>query len=61
MHPYHTHKLDFRFSPCVFLGYSYSHLSYYYLDLTSQRIFFFQMFPRHIRFHKQVFPFDKSE
>jgi len=39
----------------VFLGYNYSHLGYYYLDLTSQHIFIFQMFPRHIRFHEQVF------
>ena len=28
LHPFHAHKLDFRSSPCVFLGYSSSHLGY---------------------------------
>jgi len=55
--PYHTHKLDFCSSPCVFLGYSYSHLGYHRLDLASQRIYV----SRHIRFHEGVFPFAKSE
>jgi len=54
---YHTHKLDFRSSPCVFLGYSAFHLGYRCLDLESHRIYV----SRHVRFHENVFPFAKSE
>ena len=35
LRPYHAHKLDFHSSPCVFLGYSSSHLGYHCLDLAS--------------------------
>ena len=35
LRPYHAHKLDFQSSPCVFLGYSSSHLGYRCLDLES--------------------------
>ena len=55
--PYHAHKLDFYFSPCVFLGYSSSHLGYHYLDLTSQRI----CISRHVCFYEHVFSFNQSE
>jgi len=55
--PYHAHKLDFRSSPCVFLGYSSSHFGYRCLDLTSQHIYI----SRHIRFHENVFPLAKSK
>lgn len=57
LRPYHAHKLDFRSSPCVFLGYSSSHLGYRCLDLESDRIYI----SRHVRFHESVFPFRKSE
>jgi len=57
LRPYHAHKLDFRSSPCVFLGYSSSHLGYRCLDLESDRIYV----SRHVRFHENVFPFAKSE
>jgi len=57
MRPYHAHKLDFRSSPCVFLGYSSSHLDYHCLDLESDRIYV----SRHVRFHENVFSFAKSE
>ena len=57
LRPYHAHKLDFWSSPCVFLGYSSSHLGYRCLDLESHRIYV----SRHVRFHENVFPFEKSE
>jgi hypothetical protein len=53
---YHTYKLDFCFSPYVFLGYSSYHLGYYCLDITSQCIYNFH----HVYFYEQVFSFDKS-
>jgi histone deacetylase 1/2 len=53
LHPYHAHKLDFRSSPCVFLGYSSFHLGYRCFDLESHRIYV----SRHVRFHETVFPF----
>jgi histone deacetylase 1/2 len=57
LRPYNAYKLDFRSSPCVFLGYNTSHLGYRCLDLSSKRIYL----ARHVRFHENVFPFDKSE
>jgi len=54
---YHAHKLDFRSSPCVFLGYSSSHLGYRCLDLVSQCIYV----SRHVHFYKNVFPLAESE
>jgi histone deacetylase 1/2 len=57
LRPYNAHKLDFRSSPCVFLGYSNSHLGYRCLDLSSNRIYL----ARHVRFHETVFPLDKTE
>jgi len=57
LRPYHAHKLDFRSSPCVFLGYSSSHLGYRCLDLESDRIYV----SCHVRFHENIFPFAKSE
>jgi histone deacetylase 1/2 len=55
--PYHAHKLDFRSSPFMFLGYSSSHLGYRCLDLTSHRIYV----SRHVRFYENIFPFANSE
>ena len=57
LRPYHAHKLDFRSSPCVVLGYSSSHLGYHCLYLASQRIYV----SRHVRFHEDVFPFVNFE
>jgi histone deacetylase 1/2 len=57
LHPYHAHKLNFRSSPCVFLGYSSSHLGYRCLDSASQHIYV----SRHVCFHENVFPFADSE
>ncbi|KAJ6969913.1 hypothetical protein NC653_034466 [Populus alba x Populus x berolinensis] len=57
LRPYHAHKLDFRSSPCVFLGYSSSHLGYRCLDLEFGRVYV----SRHVCFHECVFPFKKCE
>jgi histone deacetylase 1/2 len=57
LRPYNNHKLDFRCSPCVFFGYSSSHLGYQCFDIASNRIYI----SRHVRFHEHVFPFDNSE
>jgi histone deacetylase 1/2 len=55
--PYNAHKLDFCFSACVFLGYNNFHLGYRCLDLSSKCIYL----TRHVWFHENVFPLDKSE
>ena len=55
--PYNNHKLDFRSSPCVFLGYSSSHLGYRCFDIASEHIYI----SRHVRFHEHVFPFKNFE
>jgi len=52
--PYNNHKLDFRSSTCVFLGYSSLHLGYRCLDIASQHIYI----SRHVCFHEHVFPFE---
>jgi hypothetical protein len=57
LHSYHTYKLDFRLSICVFLGYNFSHLSYYCLDLVSQCIYI----SCHVYFYEDVFSFEKFE
>jgi histone deacetylase 1/2 len=57
LRPYNNHKLDFRSSPCVFFGYNSSHLGYRCFDIESHRMYI----SRHVRFHKHVFLFDKSE
>jgi len=57
LRPYHAHKLDFCSSPCVFLGYSSSHLDYHCLDLASCHIYVFC----HVCFHENVFSFVNSE
>jgi histone deacetylase 1/2 len=57
LRPYNNHKLNFHSSPCVFFGYSSSHLGYRCFDIASHRIYI----SRHVRFHEHVFPFDNSE
>ena len=55
--PYNTYKLDFLSSPCVFLGYSTSHLYYRCLDLSSHRIYN----ARHVQLHEHTFPLATSK
>jgi len=57
LRPYNNHKLNFRFSPCVFFGYSSSHLGYRCFDIASHCIYI----SRHVRFHEHVFSFDNSK
>jgi histone deacetylase 1/2 len=57
LRPYNNHKLNFRSSPCVYFGYSSSHLGYRCFDIESHRMYI----SRHVRFHEHVFPFDNSE
>ena len=57
LRPYNAHKLDFRSSPCVFLGYNTSHLGYRCLNLSSKCIYL----ACHVWFHENVFPLAKFE
>lgn len=45
--------MDFRSTPCLFLGYSPLHHGYRCLDLSSERIYI----ARHVRFDESSFPF----
>jgi len=56
LRPYNAYKLDYRSTPCMFLGYSSCHLGYRCLDLSSDRIYI----SRHVRFHENSFPFIES-
>lgn len=53
LRPYNKHKVSYRSSPCVFLGYPVSFRGYRCLDLRTQK--FFDC--RHVRFDESVFPF----
>jgi len=57
LRPYNRHKLDFRSTPCVFLGYSSSHLGYRCLDLLSSCMYI----ARHVKFNENTFSFACSE
>ncbi|GJU34419.1 putative RNA-directed DNA polymerase [Tanacetum coccineum] len=54
LRPYNRHKMDFRSTPCVFLGYSPSHHGYRCLDISTERLYI----ARHVRFNEAQFPFD---
>ncbi|GKA32283.1 putative RNA-directed DNA polymerase [Tanacetum coccineum] len=54
LRPYNHHKMDFRSTPCVFLGYSPSHHGYRCLDISTERLYI----ARHVRFNEAQFPFD---
>ncbi|GJT59750.1 putative RNA-directed DNA polymerase [Tanacetum coccineum] len=49
--------MDFRSTPCVFLGYSPSHHGYRCLDIFTERLYI----ARHVRFNEAQFPFDISK
>ncbi|GKC51385.1 putative RNA-directed DNA polymerase [Tanacetum coccineum] len=51
---YNRHKMDFRSTPCVFLGYSPSHHGYRCLDIFTERLYI----ARHFCFNEAQFPFD---
>jgi len=57
LRPYNRHKLDFRSTPCVFLGYSSFHLGYHCFDLSTSRMYI----ARQVKFHENTFPFACSE
>ncbi|GJW12613.1 probable plastid-lipid-associated protein 13, chloroplastic [Tanacetum coccineum] len=46
--------MDFRSTPCVFLGYSPFHHRYRCLDISTERLYI----ARHVRFNEAQFPFD---
>ncbi|GJZ49090.1 retrovirus-related pol polyprotein from transposon TNT 1-94 [Tanacetum coccineum] len=54
LRPYNRHKMDFRFTPCVFLGYSPSYYGYPCLDISTERLYI----ARHVHFNEAQFPFD---
>jgi hypothetical protein len=39
LQPYNCHKLEFRYKPCVFLGYSSLHKGYKCLDMETGRVY----------------------
>nr|GEZ60743.1 ribonuclease H-like domain-containing protein [Tanacetum cinerariifolium] len=49
-----SHKLEPRFTPCIFLGYPANHRGYQCLDLASNKI----IISRHVRFDEDVFLFE---
>ncbi|BAB90546.1 putative rice retrotransposon retrofit gag/pol polyprotein [Oryza sativa Japonica Group] len=53
LHPYNTHKLQFRSKQCVFLGFSTHHKGFKFLDVSSGRVYI----SRDVVFDENVFPF----
>ncbi|KAD1469156.1 hypothetical protein E3N88_42767 [Mikania micrantha] len=53
LRPYNKHKMDFRSTPCTFLGYSPTHHGYRCFDPQTERIYI----ARHVRFNECHFPF----
>ncbi|KAL4569482.1 hypothetical protein LXL04_025120 [Taraxacum kok-saghyz] len=56
LRPYNAHKMDFRSTSCVFLGYSTSNHGYRCFDPSSDRIYI----ARHVRFNEHSFPFTSN-
>ena len=55
MRPYNRHKLEFRSTQCVFLGYSNLHKGYKCLEISTGRIYI----SREVIFDETLFPFSK--
>ena len=53
LRPYNSHKLEFRSTKCVFLGYSSLHKGYKCLHVPSNRVYI----SRDVIFDENVFPF----
>lgn len=53
LRPYSSHKLDSRYRPCIFVGYSSSQSAYYCLDPITHRIYI----SRHVKFVENEFPY----
>ncbi|KAD6118667.1 hypothetical protein E3N88_09938 [Mikania micrantha] len=56
LRPYNKHKMDFRSTSCVFLGYSTAHHGYRCFDPVTDRIYIC----RHVRFNESFFPFSSQ-
>ncbi|KAJ9538821.1 LOW QUALITY PROTEIN: hypothetical protein OSB04_031554 [Centaurea solstitialis] len=56
LRPYNKHKMDFRSTPCVFLGYSTSRHGYRCYDPQLDRLYI----AHHVRFNERSFPFHIS-
>lgn len=55
LRPYNKHKLQFRSSPCTFLGYANGFKGHKCLDKNGKVII-----SRHVIFNEYEFPFDKE-
>src|SRR3954467_73999 len=55
LRPYNKHKLEFRSTQCVFLGYSNLHKGYKCLEISTGRIYI----SRDVIFDETLFPFSK--
>lgn len=52
LHPYNRHKVQYRSSPCLFLGYGNAHVGYRCLDLQTKWVYI----ARHVKFNENNFP-----
>ena len=53
LRPYNHHKLSYRSTACVFLGYASTHKGYICLDVSTSRLYI----SRDVLFHESSFPF----
>nr|CAN74920.1 hypothetical protein VITISV_022026 [Vitis vinifera] len=53
LRPYNHHKLSYRSTACVFLGYASAHKGYICLDVSTSRLYI----SRDVLFHESSFPF----